>query len=720
MSENLNFREVPRVTAGDMLERLKHEIQPTAIDRAISWLAPSWGAARMKDRAKLAMGGWSFGGGFLGGGMARGGYNNYPGGYEGARLNRRQTYFWKLRNNSANADTVFDLPTLRDRSRDLVRNEPIAAGAIGTVCMNVVGPGLQLQSMVEPDALEMDEDKATEWQAKVETEFRLWCESPECDITRTQNFYGLQNLAFRSALESGDVLAILPMAPKASVTNLRTPYALRIQLIESDRLCNPYFRINTEIFCGGVEMDDNGAPVAYHILRKHPGAIDRMQMLKWDRYPAFGTKTKRRNVIHLYDKTRPGQTRGIPYLAPVTETLKQLGRYAEAEVMAAVVAAMFTVFVETERSEGFSTASNVPGAPGEMGSAAGGEEMRLNSGAVVELNPGEKITTANPQRPNQAFEGFVEAMARQVGMALGLPFEVLMKHFTASYSASRAALLDAWRFFRVRRNWLAETFCQPVFEAWMDEAVANGRIEAPGYFDDPALRQAYLAANWLGDSPIQIDPVKEVAAAEKRLGLNLSSLARETAELNGGVWTDNVRQIAKERKALAAAGLIDTTTQVGAPTQRETIQVQPQTIPESAGTPDPGQPAAAPQNGPQNGKPPAKKPAPPLPAKAASGYVGEVHDTGRAYMACGYCGSMLAGRTTGTGFECFSCGATFKADGTLDDLQSPGLAPPKSKRGKKKSKNGEPPPGESDNENPDEDSDKEDDDEDEGKEGGEK
>lgn len=708
MSENPNFREVARVTPHSMLEAIREDVKPTAIDRLVSWLSPEHGARRLKARVMLAMGGWT-GGGFLGGGMARSGYNNYPGGYQSARQNRRQTYNWTLRNNSANADTIFDLPTLRDRSRDLVRNNPIAGGAVGTVCMNVVGPGLQLQSMVEPDVLEMDEDKATAWQTKVEAEFRLWSESQECDITRTQNFYGLQALAFRAALESGDVLALLPMASKTSQSATRVPYALRVQLIEADRLVNPYFRMNTELFAGGVEMDPNGAPLAYHILRKHPGAVDRMQMLIWDRYEAFGTKTRRRNVLHLFDKTRPGQTRGVPYLAPVIETLKQLDRYNEAEVMAAVVAAMFTVFVETERSEGFASATGIPSTPGEQGSIMDGEEVRLNSGAVVELNPGEKITTANPGRPNQAFGPFIEAMARQIGMALGIPFEVLMKHFTASYSASRAALLDAWRFFRMRRAWLAEMFCQPIYEAWMDEAVAIGRIEAPGYFDDPALRQAYLAANWLGDAPVQIDPVKEALAAEKRLGLNLSTLAKETAELNGGVWTDNVRQIAKERKTLAANGIIDTTTQVGAPTQRETVQVQTTTLPESEGTPNPPTPATAAPNGapPPKSPAPGKKPAkPPKPAPAAPSQ--PPAKTAVAGLNCSKCGAAV--RLTATGFECSSCDMKFRADGTLDDLQSPEVAPRK-----KKKKAGSPTvvPGEEEDEDIENDNDEEEEDEEE-------
>jgi lambda family phage portal protein len=693
MSENLNMREVPRMTPLTMMEAIREEVKPSALDRVVSFFSPESGARRLKARAMLAMGGWSMGGGFLGGGqMFRGGFNNYPGGYKGARLNRRELQNWYLRNNSANADTIFDLPTLRERSRDLCRNAPLAAGAIGTVCMNVVGPGLQLQSMIEPDTLNMDEDAATEWQTTVEREFRLWCESPECDITRTQNFYGLQNLVFRAALESGDVIALLPMASKST----RIPYTLRVQVVEGDRLANPFFRMNTETFCGGVEMDEQGAPINYHILRKHPGAVDRIGMLVWDKYPAFGTKTKRRNVLHLFDKTRPGQTRGVPYLAPVIETIKQLDRYAEAEVMAAVVAAMFTVFVQTERSEGFQPATSFGGGGSAGASPGSGEETRLASGAVVELNPGEDIKIANPGRPNQQFDGFVTAMARQIGTALGLPFEVLMKHFTASYSASRAALLDAWRFFRVRREWLGQQFCQPIYEAFMDEAVSNGRISAPGYFDDPALRQAYLASNWLGDAPMQIDPMKEVAAAEKRLGLNITTLAKETAELNGGVWTDNIRQAAKERKMMLDAGLINTTTSTGPPMQRETLNITEGSIPESAGSPDPGAPGTPPG---APGQPPPKSPAPGKKPPAPGAPPTKQAPAKTAVTAKNYVNRLQiatlqieVGQTDEAKETLRVLADELRADGTLDDLQSPQVAP--KKRGKKKSADGTPKPGE--------------------------
>jgi capsid protein len=268
---------------------------------------------------------------------------------------------------------------------------------------------------------------------------------------------------------------------------------------------------------------------------------------------AFGTRTGRRQVIHPYTKLRPGQTRGVPYLAPVIETLKMLDRYTEAELMAAVVAGMFTVFVESER--GGLDPADPSGIGGETGAQASDKDMKLGAGAIVDLNTGEKISTANPGRPNQAFDGFVDSLCGFVGLALELPKEVLLKSFVSSYSASRAALLEAWKFFRGRRAWLATTFCNPVYEAWMDEAVAKGRIAAPGYFTDPLMRRAYLGAEWVGDGPISVDPVKDVEAAAARVGLGISTRQKESALHDGGDWEKNHEQLAKEEKRRKADGL---------------------------------------------------------------------------------------------------------------------------------------------------------------------
>jgi capsid protein len=140
--------------------------------------------------------------------------------------------------------------------------------------------------------------------------------------------------------------------------------------------------------------------------------------------------------------------------------------------MAAVIASMFTVFVKSELGEGLQPVQPTS----ETGSLPSDQDYKLASGAILDLVPGESIEIANPMRPNNAFDPFVLALCRQIGVALELPYEIFIKHFTASYSAARAAMLEAWRFFRVRRDWLAYAFCQPAYDAVIAEAVPKGDL----------------------------------------------------------------------------------------------------------------------------------------------------------------------------------------------------------------------------------------------------
>lgn len=509
------------------------EVSENVLDRAIRWVDPVRAQRRLAARAVFAL----------------------AGGYNGGRSSKRGLSSWAPLGNSADRDLLPDLAVLRERSRDLVRNAPLAAGALNTVTTNVVGTGLMLKSRVDREALGWSEVQAAAWQRITEREWRLWAESTNCDVTRTQNFYGLQDLALRSQMENGDVFALLPFVPRRG-----NAYELAIQLIEADRVSNKDRARDTQQLAGGVALDARGAPVAYHVQDQHPGDLQ-VSGRTWQVVEAFGSRTGRRNVLHLYSRRRVGQTRGAPYFAPVIEVFKQLDRYSEAEVFAAVASAMFAIVTKTDDRGGLSPLeSAVTGttpASGTADAAKGSSwDGTLTAGLAVDLGKDEEISAFAPGRPNPQFDPFMQAMLRQVGVALELPFEVLIKHFTASYSAARAALLDLWKFVKVRRYGFADMFCQPVYQAWMEEAVALGRIDAPGYFDDPGLRAAYLGSEWHGDGPGAIDPLKEANAIEKRLSIKLTTLEREMAEYNGSDFETTIAQCARERVVLNAAGLM--------------------------------------------------------------------------------------------------------------------------------------------------------------------
>lgn len=507
-------------------------VKPNFLDRVVTVFSPEAGARRQHARSMLAL----------------------SGAYVGARYDRRQTREWFTSRGSADSDTLFDLTTLRPRSRDLVRNAPIALGAVNTVVQNAVGTGLALQPTPDISVLGWTEEQGRAWAETLTHEFAIWADSTDCDITRTQNFYEAQGLIIRSKLESGDVFALLPMRPLPFGV-----YKTCFQIVEADRIAspdgdgtiakdpaNPDYKTTNKVW-GGVEVDANGAPVAYDILKKHPGSLDfSVNARDYDRVPAFGAKTGRRNVLHIFDRLRPEQHRGVPYLAPIIEPLKQIDRYTEAELMAAVVTSMFTVFIKTDTGD---SAFAEPTSPVKQ------DEIELGAGKVVGLAPGEDVTFPNAMRPNPAFDPFVTSILRQIGMALELPYEVLIKHFESSYSAARTSLLEAWKLFKNRRAFIAAHFCQPTFEAWMDEAVAIGRIIAPGYFTNPLMRRAYLRTEWVGDAPGQVDPLKEVNAARERVEMGVSTLEIEAMQLSGQNWSDLHTQRVREHQMRVDGGL---------------------------------------------------------------------------------------------------------------------------------------------------------------------
>lgn len=494
------------------------------VDQLVSWVNPQAGMKRLYARNMLAL----------------------HGGYTGARRDRRQTQNWNASGGSADNVTLPDLQELRVRSRDLIRNAPIATGAINTVVTNTIGVGLKLQSRIDRDILKGvlgdNEEAFSAFERQAERLFGYWASSQDCDASRIQNFCGLQDLTFRSVLEAGDAFII-----RRFIERPGKMFATALQVVEADRVVNPDFKMDKPHLAGGVEMDIYGAPIAYHVRQGHPEDYTNDKRKDSVRIPAYGSDGLP-VIYHMIPRKRPGQTRTPPYLAPVIESLKQIDKYTEAELMSAVISSMFTVFVRSEDPDGISTMGD------EKGSSVD-KEFELGSGAILDLLPYESIEIADPKRPNQAFDGFVLAIMRQIGVALEIPFELLVKHFTASYSAAQAALLEAWKFFKSRREWTADVFCQPVYEAVITEAVARGYINAPGFFSDPLIRQAYLGAVWIGPPRGQIDQLKEGRAARERVELGVSTLAEETASLTGGDWETKHAQRTKERKMRLDAGL---------------------------------------------------------------------------------------------------------------------------------------------------------------------
>ncbi len=495
------------------------------IDETVSTFAPKKALERTLARKSLN--------------IINSGYSNY-----GASQTKKSLLGWNYYGGSSREDIEDNLSVLRQRCRDLYMGVPIATGAIKTMRTNVIGRGLMLKPTLDKEALKMTTEETQVLEKQISREWALWAESTDCDMARLDNFYELQQLAFLNWLLSGDVIALLPTKPR-----INQPYDLRIQLIEADRLRSPddIDSFDNKIV-GGVEVDDYGEIIAYHISKGHPLSFSDVNY-EWQRVEAYGKKTGRRNVIHLMNRERIDQRRGVPFLSPVIEALKNLGRYTDAELVAAVVSGLFAVFIEKESSSTDIALGQV--IPDDLQVDTRDENsVELAPGMVIDLNEGEKANAVNPGRPNTNFDGFVESICKQIGTALELPYEILMKRFDSSYSASRAALEEAWKMFKMFRTWMSNDFCQPIYEEWLAEAVAKGRISAPGFFSDPIRHKAYCCSQWNGPARGLLNPVQEVNAAVTRVNNGFSSRAIETMEMTGGDFYGNCDQLLSEENKL--------------------------------------------------------------------------------------------------------------------------------------------------------------------------
>lgn len=480
----------------------------------------------------------------------------------GASGTRRSLKKFRAISGSASGDIDEYNFTLRQRARTLYMGAPIATSAVKTNRTNVIGTGLKPKPTIDADVLGMTADEATEWQKQVEREFKLWADDKQaCDATGVNNFYGMQQLAFMSRLISGDVFALI----KRARPTIYHPYGLRLHIIEADRVATPYdgtyvagggatkTRLKNGNICyDGVEVDETGKIVAYHIRSTYPMEYTG-DATTWTRVLAYGRRTGLPNILHVMDAERPEQYRGVSYLAQVIEPLLQLRRYTESELVAAIVQSMFTAWIKIDSSPNIFPFAEMSPDDEEEISQSGENEYTMGPGQVNVLKPGEDIVFGDPKRPVNGFDSFVRAVSEEVGAALEVPADLLLKSFNSSYSASRAALMEAWKSFRMSRAWFVDDFCAPVWTLWMSEAVARGRIHAPGFFDDPIKRAAYLSCDWVGPSQGQLDPTKEISAEILAINNGLTTHTDAAIRLNGSKFDDNVARLTHENEILADA-----------------------------------------------------------------------------------------------------------------------------------------------------------------------
>jgi lambda family phage portal protein len=429
--------------------------------------------------------------------------------YQGARISRL-TADWITSGTSADSEIKSSFKALRNRARQLCRDNDYARQALRVIQNNVIGHGIKHQGQVRMQrGGKLDEVI----NGRIHNAWQHWGNKKRCDVSGILGFHDLERLICRSLAESGEVFIRMIRQPFG---DSKIPFAL--QLLESDYLVDDEVpqpaKGNTVRM--GIEVDSYLRPQAYHFYSNHPG----------DTY-AGNTRTNGRKlripadeIIHLFLPERPGQTRGVTWFASALMRMHMLQGYEEAEVVRARASSALMGFISSPEGE-------------LMGDEVYDNERvsEFTPGVFKYLQPGESVNVPDLNAPDGQLEPFTRSMLRAVAAGIGVSFESISKNFSESnYSSSRLSLLEERDTYKVLQRYMVENFHQTVFDKWLDMAVLSGELNLPGYETNP---ERYAASKWVPRSWEWVDPQKEVNAYKDAVRCGFKTLGQVIAEQGG-------------------------------------------------------------------------------------------------------------------------------------------------------------------------------------------
>lgn len=488
--------------------------------------------------------------------------------YEAGASDTQETADWSPWLGSADSEVNPWRNPIVARIRDMVRNDGWASGSVTRLVDTAVG--VTLRPVPRPDFRSLsawspgfDAAWAAEFASWAKGWWRDWAEDPArwCDLKRRHTVPQQFGLAFRSMLVDGDALAVVSWRPDRRAMG-RGVLATTIGLVDADRLSNPQDRMDEDRLRGGVELDADGAAVAYHVREGHPGSFyadaKAYTWRRWVRETAWGRPV----VIHHFEADRIDQHRGVGVLAPVLARLRMLNRYDATELQAAVINAVLAAYITSPFDaelvgDALNTDAGLPAYQKLRTEFHEKNRLKLNGARIPILAPGETIVSVAANRPSSNFGAFQSAFLRNLAAATGQSeMEVSQDWSRTNYSSARAALLVTWKTVLRRRQNFATGFAQHVYAAFLEEAMEREPPPMPRAAPDFAeARAAYSRADWRGPGRGWVDPVKEPAGAQLRMEAALSTLDAESGEATGMDYEEVLDQRAIEVAAFKARGL---------------------------------------------------------------------------------------------------------------------------------------------------------------------
>jgi lambda family phage portal protein len=486
--------------------------------------------------------------------------------YDAGRTDTREMEDWNPTINHPDYEIGPARDRVTARSRDLSRNNPIISGGIDRRTEAVVGSRIRLEARPAYEALGRTADWADDWASGVESRFHVWAYGARklYDVERKSLFGGQVNTAYRHWFTDGEACAVIYQLDRGGT------YQTAVKLIDPDRLSNPdSVADNTVLPNGnkvvqGVEIDGNGAPVAYHVRVKHPadllGIEDDFRWERIERESAMG----RPKFIHAYRPDRAEQRRGISRIVASMKRSKMLDRYDNAELEAALLNAINSFVVESPYPTSEVQQAFAPGSEsGEDGWSLEGQlayrkdnRVRVNGTQVIHGLPGEKFNWLKAERPSRNYPDFQAAGLRSIAAQFGLSYPQLSQNWAdINYSSARTLLNEIWRGLLDDRWLFTQAFCSPIYMAWLEEDVALGNTKVPGGpLNFYKWRDALCMSDWMGPGRGSVDPLKEANAADLDDAAGRSNLILEAAK-QGLDYKEVLRGKARVHKLLDRLGL---------------------------------------------------------------------------------------------------------------------------------------------------------------------
>ena len=425
------------------------------------------------------------------------------------------------------------------RATDIACNDAHGASIVDSIVINSVGTGLWPRSTPNHKRLGISEEQAAELAEAMEWEFEQF--SREADARGVTDFYGLQTQNVWSMLVKGEFIN-LPLM-------LRNPgrrYSLALQIVDPARLRTPGVYTSAADVRDGIRLGTTGQPLSYFLADPENGLlVPGLDLSQFQEVPP--RRGHRPTVMHGFVPKEPEQVRGVPIFAPVMKLFRDKGDYLDFELVAAIVAANFPVWIEKSNPYDAHTLPGVRSVNTTQDETTHYRE--LSPGQVHYGNPGEKPYFPSPNRPSGNLPAFLETVLRAIGAGGGgMPYEITAKDFSkTNYSSARAALEEAWRVFGFTQDWLIKAFCQPVYEMVFEEAWLRGRVKLPQGIDFYTFRAELCAADWTVPARTSLDPVKEMVAHVMGKQNNVATDADFCAK-RGKDYEDVYRQRKRERQ----------------------------------------------------------------------------------------------------------------------------------------------------------------------------